>query len=235
MKAIVLLSGGLDSTVMLANVLAQGRQVTALTFDYCQRNHPEIAAASYVAKHYAICHGIIKLDAKTFDKSSLVSDIQVPKGRNLAEINCGTIPSTYVPARNTLFLAYATAYAEVLEAHEIYLGANAADQKAYPDTRPEYQAAFQGLLNVATKQAVEGNIPKLLFPQLKMDKKEIIKLGVSLKAPLHLTLSCYDPSEGQHCGRCDACYLRKTGFVAAGCEDPTPYLEKGLPLEAADI
>jgi 7-cyano-7-deazaguanine synthase len=235
MKAIILLSGGLDSTVMLANAVAQGRQVLALTFDYCQRHRCELAAASAVAAHYGISHRVVVIDAKTFDKSALVSDIQVPKGRNLDQINSGAIPSTYVPARNTLFLAYATAHAEVLEAQEIYFGANAADQKAYPDTRPEYQAAFQGLLNVATKQAVEGHAPKLLFPQVKMDKKEIIKLGTSLKAPLHLTLSCYDPFEGKHCGRCDACYLRKTGFLAAGCEDSTSYLVNGLPLEAADL
>jgi 7-cyano-7-deazaguanine synthase len=236
MKAIVLLSGGIDSTIMLAKAVKEGREVTAISFDYGQRNFPEIKAAINIAEHYDVNHRIIKLDSNTFDKSSLVHKSSVPKGRTLAQINNGTIPSTYVPARNTLFLAYAASQAEILEANEIYFGANAADQIPYPDTRPAYLQAFQAVLNLATKQAAEGNPPKLLFPLIKLQKHDIIKLGHELKAPLKLSISCYDPhKDGTHCGCCDACYLRKEGFIAAGVEDPTKYVEGGVPLEAIDL
>lgn len=235
MKAVVLLSGGLDSTVMLASVLAANRNVLALSFDYRQRNIAELNAAKKIAKYYDVNHKIITIDPHSFDKSALVYTATVPKGRNLEQINAGGIPATYVPARNTLFLAFATAQAEIIEAQEIYLGANAADQKPYPDTRVEYHMAFQGLLNVATKQAVEGSPPQLLFPHSKLSKRDIIGLGISLKAPLELTVSCYDPTDDNHCGRCDACYLRKEGFVAGGYEDPTHYLDGGLPLEAISL
>jgi 7-cyano-7-deazaguanine synthase len=236
MKALVLLSGGIDSTVMLAKAIEEGREVTALSFDYGQRNVSELNAAIQIASFYEVDHRMVKFGPNTFDKSSLVHKSLVPKGRTIEQINNGSIPSTYVPARNTLFLAYATAQAEILEVDEIYLGANAADQIPYPDTRPAYMEAFQNLLNVATKQAVEGKAPQLRFPLLTMHKREIIKLGVELEAPLKLCISCYDPMEdGTHCGRCDACYLRKEGFIAAGCADPTRYMDAGVPLEAVDM
>jgi len=154
----------------------------------------------------------------------------------LDQINSGGVPSTYVPGRNTLFLAYAAAQAEILDAEEIYFGSNAADSTPYPDTRPEFLNAYQALLNLATKQALEGKAPQLIVPFLKYGKREIIQQGISLKAPLELTLSCYDPdSTSRHCGRCDACYLRKEGFIAAGVEDPTEYLVQGVPLEAVSL
>ncbi len=236
MKAVVVFSGGLDSTVMLAQALSEGRECLCLTFDYKQRHRVEIAAACEIAQHYGVNQRIIQLDPKCFDNSSLVQKTNVPKNRSLEQIQTDGIPCTYVPARNTLFLAYAAAQAEIWDAHEIYFGANAMDQPNYPDTRPEYLAAFQGLLNVATKQAIEGHAPTLRFPYLKLNKRDIIRHGMSLKAPLQLTLSCYDPpSPGHHCGRCDACYLRKEGFIASGSPDPTTYLDKGLPLEAVGL
>ena len=226
MKAIVILSGGLDSTVVLAHTLSNGRTPIALTFDYDQRHKEEIAVAKKIAAHYKIHHLVVKIDTSYLKHSALIrgADMAVPKDRNLGHINDGSIPSTYVPARNTLFLAHAAAHAEIFNAKEIYLGANAADQIPYPDTRPAYQEAFQHLLRYATKQAVEGVPPKILFPLGSLYKPEIIQLGVQLQAPMELTLSCYDPQKGKHCGRCDACYLRKSGFADARIPDPTIYL-----------
>lgn len=235
MKALVLLSGGLDSTVLLAKAVADEKQLFALSFDYGQRNYAEIKAAARICAHYGVNHKLIKFDSQTFDNSSLVYKSAVPKNRTLSQINSGSTPSTYVPARNTLFLAYAAAQAESLEIDEIYFGVNAADQLAYPDTRPIYLQTFQSLLDVASKRAVEGNPPKLVCPHIHSYKKEIIALGMHLKAPLHLSLSCYDPEDGIHCGQCDACYLRKRGFIEAECADPTKYIATGMPLDAASL
>jgi 7-cyano-7-deazaguanine synthase len=236
MKAIVLLSGGLDSTVMLAQALNKGRECIAITYDYQQRREWETHAAKKIASFYQVFQKLIVFDMSTFARSPLPLEWVVPKNRNSEQIHNGGIPTTYIHGRNTLFLAYAQSQAELYEAEEIYFGVNVTDRKPYPDTRPVFLDAFQSLLDVGTKQAVEGKPPKLCCPLMKLPKRDIVKLGCQLKAPLELTLSCYDPSpEGQHCGRCDACYLRKEGFIAAHRKDPTEYLEQGLPLEAAGL
>lgn len=235
-KAIVLLSGGLDSTVVLALALSKGRECMTLTLDYQQRNILELEAAKRVAAFYDVPNKLIIAHAPVSDRSSLISSAKVPKDRTRKQIYQGTIPNTYVPGRNTLFLAYALGQAETFDAQEIYYGVNATDVIGYPDARPAYFKAFQNLLNVATQQAVEGAPPRLMAPLTKLYKQDIVKQGIALEAPLHLTLSCYDPSpKGMHCGRCDACYLRKEGFLAAGYPDPTCYSERGFPLEAAEI
>lgn len=235
-KSIVLLSGGLDSTVMLALALSKGRQCVAVTFDYRQRNYAELESAKQIAHHYSVQHKLVTICPNTFSRSALVSNTQVPKDRTFSQIYQGGVPSTYVPGRNTLFLAYAVVQAEIYEAQEIYLGVNIIDRGGYVDSRPDYLLAFQNVINLATKQAVETTPPQLIVPFSKLHKRDIIKLGMSLKVPLRLTMSCYDPSlEGLHCGRCDACYLRKEGFIAAGQKDITNYLEQGLPLGAAEL
>lgn len=219
MKAIILLSGGLDSTVMMAIALKNDRECHAISFDYGQRHKCELEHAKAVAAHYNVPHKIITIDPSCFDNSSLVSSMTVPKNRKLTEMNNGKIPNTYVPARNTLFLAYALGQAEIQCAQEIYAGMNALDSLPYPDCRPEFVNAFQGLMNVATKQAVEGNPPKLVTPLLHWNKTEIIQQGMLLKAPIHLTWSCYDPSPKKDpCGSCDACILRNDALRRAiGC------------------
>jgi 7-cyano-7-deazaguanine synthase len=236
MKAIVLLSGGLDSTVMLALALSKGRECIALTFNYHQRNHYELEAARSIAQHYGLQHKLITLSPNTFATSTLVSTTSpVPKDRSVNQIyHCG-IPNTYVPARNTLFLAYAAGQAEIYDAQEIYIGVNAADRGGYPDARIEYIQAMQAVFNIATKQATQGVAPTIVVPLVKWHKRDIVKQGVALKAPLQLTMSCYDPGMGLvHCGRCDACYLRKEGFISSRRKDPTAYNEQGVPLGAAE-
>lgn len=211
MKAVILLSGGLDSTVMLAIAVDQGRECHALSFDYGQRHLIELESAKAIAKHYSIAHKIVTID-RTFFASSVLVDKQkqVPTNRTAEQITTSGIPSTYVPARNTLFLAYALGYAEMVGAGEIWAGPNAMDVNAYPDCRPEFVAAFQSLMNVATKQAVEGSPQTLITPLIHWDKAEIIQQGMKLKAPLDMTFSCYDPQQGKiPCGRCDACVLRQ--------------------------
>ena len=180
---------------------------------------------------------VISIDPQSFAQSCLVHEAEVPRHRTGAQIYSMERPATYVPARNTLFISFAIAQAEIHEARFIFLGANAADQGPYPDTRPQFRDAFQRLINTATQQAQDGNAPQLLFPFVKMYKNEIIELGHELGAPLHLTLSCYDPDPevGGHCGCCDACYLRKEGYAAAGIPDPTRYIEAGLPLKAVEL
>lgn len=223
-RAIVLFSGGLDSTVMLAKALEMGRECLAITFDYKQRHFLEIGFAKEIAKHYNILHRVISLDPRSFSRSSLISDVHMPKNRSSAEIREGGIPSTYVPGRNTLFLAYAVGHAEAFQADEIYFGANCTDNQPYPDCRPAYLQAYQALINLATQQAVEGRAPQLITPWIDFRKNEIVREGLRMNAPLHLTFSCYDPStEGAHCGRCDACSLRKEGFSLGANEDPTTY------------
>lgn len=212
MKAIVLLSGGLDSTVVLAMALARGLSCIALSFDYGQRHKVELNAAKKIARHYNVPHKIITIDPSAFGTSALIADDLPHQGRTIAEILAGSTPNTYVPARNTLFLSFALAQAEIQGASEIHTGPNALDTK-YPDCSPAFIQAYQNLIRVATKQAMEGNAPKLVAPLLKMNKIEIIQEGLKLKAPLEMTHSCYAPSaEGMPCSICDACILRADAF-----------------------
>jgi 7-cyano-7-deazaguanine synthase len=213
MKAIILFSGGLDSTVMLAAALASNRTCYALSFDYGQRHRIELDAAKDIARYYNIEHKIITIDRSTFGNSSLVSHEALPQNRSLQEIKTSKAPSTYVPARNTLFIAYAIGQAELIHANEIYFGPNAMDYEAYVDCRPAFVAAYQHLINGATKQAVEGSPPKLIAPLIHLTKKDIVKMGRELKAPLEMTWSCYDPSANRTpCLCCDACIIKQDAF-----------------------
>ncbi len=214
-KAIILFSGGLDSTVMLAMALDQGRDCYALSFDYGQRHRVELEAAKSITKHYNVPHHIITIDPSAFAGSSLVSDCAVPTNRTTTEIAESGVPNTYVPARNTLFLSYALGQAEIHAAEEIYFGANALDNLPYPDCRPEFVTAYQALINVSTKQAIEGSPPTLVAPLIHWNKTEIIRKGQALNTPLHLTLSCYQPFPfNEPCQVCDACKLREEAFTA---------------------
>lgn len=210
-KAIILFSGGADSTVILALALSKGLECIALSFDYGQRHRCELKAAAKIAGYYKVKHQIVKIDSQTFRKSSLVDEhLQAPHHRTLEEMAANGIPNTYVPARNTLFLSYGLALSEIYEAQEIHFGPNALDGPCYPDCRPNYIAAFQLVSNSATKQAVETGGPTIVTPLISMNKEEIFKLGRALKAPLELTWSCYEPTvEEQPCGSCDACILRQ--------------------------
>lgn len=208
-KAVILLSGGLDSAVMLAEAVSLGKTCHAITFNYGQKHVVEVEAARKIANHYRIPQQLISIDSTLFNNSSLTNlAIQAPIDRTVNEMT-HSIPNTYVPARNTLFLAYATAIAEVQKADEIYFGSNANDLHPYPDCRPAYIVAFQNVLNLATKQAVVSNPPLLVTPLLSLTKKEIVAKGIKLGVPLHLTWSCYQPLMNHHpCNRCDACILR---------------------------
>ncbi|HEY4833001.1 MAG TPA: 7-cyano-7-deazaguanine synthase QueC [Waddliaceae bacterium] len=209
MKAVILLSGGLDSAVVLALALEKGRECFALSFDYQQRHIKELQSAQQIAAYYKIPHRVITIDPTPFSSSALVSEKSIIKNRTFEEIAISEIPNTYVPARNTLFMAYALGLAEVLNAQEIYIGSNALDHRPYPDCRPEFFEALQKLFRLATKQAVEGAPPIPVAPLLCWNKAEIVQEGRRLKVPLELTFSCYDPTpEGMHCCRCDACQLR---------------------------
>jgi 7-cyano-7-deazaguanine synthase len=213
MKAIILFSGGVDSTVALAMAQARGLECHAISFNYGQRHVIELEYAKKITQHYNINHKIIIIDPNTFAKSSLTSNIPVPKDRNTDSIASGGIPNTYVPARNTLFISYAIGQAEIHNAQEIHVGCNALDRNPYPDCRIEYLNAFQKVINLATKQAIEGNPPKIVFPLIEMGKAEIFQKAFELKAPIELTFSCYDPTDkNQPCGRCDACFLRHEGL-----------------------
>jgi 7-cyano-7-deazaguanine synthase len=215
-KAIVLLSGGLDSTVVLALALSKQRNCLALSFDYQQKHRVELEAAKNIAKHYAVELRTVAIHPSPFTSSSLVAEAEVCKNRSLEEMQTQGIPSSYVPARNTIFLSYALGFAEAFGAEEIYFGANAMDRFGYPDCRPAYLQAFQALMNVATKQAVEGLPPQLVTPLLDLDKAEIIRQGFALNAPLELTMSCYNPlGLYQPCHQCDACVLRAAGYQKA--------------------
>jgi 7-cyano-7-deazaguanine synthase len=224
--AVLLLSGGLDSTTMLALAVQQGFDVHAMTFRYGQRHSSEIDAARRVARCYGVTdHVVADIDLRTFGGSALTSDIAVPKDRTSDAISHG-IPITYVPARNTIFLSFCLAWAEVLGASDIFIGVNALDYSGYPDCRPEYVAAFQAMANLATRGGVEGTTPiRIQTPLLHLSKREIVQLGLSLGVDYSITLSCYDPSpEGVACGHCDACQLRLKGFSEAGAEDPASYV-----------
>jgi 7-cyano-7-deazaguanine synthase len=224
-KAVVLTSGGLDSTTAMAIAKNQGYTIYGLSFDYGQRHRFELEAARKISDRLgAIQHLIIPLDLTVFGGSALTSDIPVPKGRDSGAMTRG-IPVTYVPARNTIFLSVALAWAEVIEAGHIFIGVNAVDYSGYPDCRPEYIAAFESMANLATKAAVEGTLPiHLHVPLIHMSKSQIIRTGIDLGVDYSLTHSCYDPSpEGRACGQCDSCALRRKGFLEAGITDPTEY------------
>jgi 7-cyano-7-deazaguanine synthase len=224
-NAVLLLSGGLDSTTMLALAKRQGFDVYAMTFRYGQRHSGEIEAARRVAEEYGVRdHVVVDIDLRTFGGSALTAEIDVPKDRDDEAIATG-IPITYVPARNTIFLSFCLAWAEVLGASDIFIGVNALDYSGYPDCRPEYVQAFQQMANLATRGGVEGTTPiRIQTPLLHLTKREIVQLGLSLGVDYSLTLSCYDPSaDGKACGHCDACQLRLRGFREAGTEDPAPY------------
>jgi 7-cyano-7-deazaguanine synthase len=222
--AIVLLSGGIDSATALAMTLAAGRRCQALTFRYGQRHAVELAAAARVAKAQGVSgHRIIDVDLRAIGGSALTDEISVPKGRSDEEIGAG-IPVTYVPARNTIFVAYAIAVAEVTGATEIVVGVNVLDSSGYPDCRPEWLAAMQEVARLGTKAGVERRGITMRAPLIKMSKAEIIRAGASLGVDYALTHSCYDPDEsGAACGGCDSCLLRKKGFEQAGVPDPTRY------------
>lgn len=224
-KTVVLLSGGLDSTTTLAIARDKGYETYAMSFRYGQRHTVELQCAENVAKALGVKqHTIIDIDLRVFGASALTADITVPKNRSDTEI-ADSIPITYVPARNTIFLSYALAYAEVLVADTIFIGATAVDYSGYPDCRPEYIEAYQTMANLATQACVEGKTQlKIQTPLMDKTKAEIIEIGVALGVDYSLTLSCYDPdAEGRACGRCDSCMHRKKGFREAGIPDPTRY------------
>jgi len=225
--AVVLLSGGIDSTTTLALAIADGYETYALSFDYGQRHQIETEAARRVTNSLgAKEHRIAKIDLRVFGGSALTDDFDVPKQRAEKEISSG-IPITYVPARNTIFLAYALAWAEVIPANDIFIGVNAIDYSGYPDCRPEFIQAFESLANLATKAGVEGRNFQVHTPLIKFSKADIIRKARDLGVDLSLTHSCYDPTpEGLACGECDSCLLRLKGFREARLKDPIRYAKK---------
>jgi len=224
-RAVVLLSGGLDSSTCLAAAVADGFEAHALSVDYGQRHKGELAAARAVARALgAAGHRVVKVDLSAFGGSALTdATIAVPKGRS-ARAMARDIPVTYVPARNTVLLALALAQAETLGAEDVYLGVNAIDYSGYPDCRPGFLRAFERLARVATKAGVEGRPLRVHAPLLRLSKAGIVRLGTRLGVPYALTLTCYDPVRGKACGACDACQLRRKGFLEAGVPDPTRYV-----------
>lgn len=221
-KAVVLLSGGLDSTTVLAMAKASGAECYALSFNYGQRCGSELLAAERIAAVMGVKHQIINIDMGTIGGSALTDDsIDVPEDEPEG------IPVTYVPARNTVFLAFALGWAEVLEAQEIYIGVSAVDYSGYPDCRPEFIEAFSNLANLATKAAVEGGVIKIQTPLMHLSKAETVQAGVELGVDYSLTVSCYQANdEGLACGKCDSCRLRLKGFEDAGVADPTRYFDR---------
>lgn len=217
-KAVVLLSGGIDSSTTLAMAKAEGHKVYALSFDYGQRHSLEIEAAKQVAAHVGVeRHLLVRADLRAIGGSALTSEAEVPKGGTE-----GVIPTTYVPARNTIFLSFALGWAEVLGAPGIFIGANVLDYSGYPDCRPEYLEAFEKMANLATKASVEGKLRfRIQAPLIRMTKGEIIRKGLELGLDYSLTWSCYDPTPaGKPCGECDSCLIRARGFREAGAKDP---------------
>jgi 7-cyano-7-deazaguanine synthase len=224
-KAVCLLSGGLDSATCLGVARREGFECYALSFDYGQRHSIELAAAARVAAlFHAIEHKIAKIDLRVFGASALTADLTVPKHDSADDIGPG-IPITYVPARNTIFLSFAMAWAEVLESSDIFIGVNAIDYSGYPDCRPEFIAAFEQMANLATKAGVEGcSWLRIHTPLAQLNKAGIVRLGVEVGLDFALTHSCYDPEKGgRPCGQCDSCLLRRKGFSEAGIPDPLPY------------
>ena len=225
-KAVILSSGGIDSTTVMAIAKQEGFEIYSLSFFYGQRHSFELDAARKVADTLCVAeHLVLNIDLKKIGASALTEDIEVPKDRNEQKM-VEQIPVTYVPARNTIFLSYALAWAEVLQTSDIFIGVNSIDYSGYPDCRPEYIKAFEHMANLATKAGVEGLTKiKIRVPLIHMTKAQIIKKGIELAVNYELTHSCYDPSlEGLACGRCDSCIIRKRGFKEAGVEDPTRYI-----------
>jgi 7-cyano-7-deazaguanine synthase len=221
-KAVVLLSGGLDSTTVLAIAKRDGFDPYAISFRYGQRHAYELLSAQRVAQTLgARDHVVVDFDLRKFGGSALTSNVDVPKGRAIAEMSHG-IPITYVPARNTIFLSFALAWAETLHANDIYVGVNALDYSGYPDCRPEYIAAYEKMANIATKAGVEGTQElKIHTPLIQLTKAQIIQRGLALGVDYSLTSSCYDPApDGRPCAKCDSCLLREKGFAEAGAADP---------------
>ena len=223
-KAVILVSGGVDSATMAAIARAQGFDLYALTFGYGQRHRVEVQAAANVARAlHAVQHVVQTIDLRVFGGSALTDSIDVPKSASVAEMGSG-IPVTYVPARNTIFLAFALGYAEVIGSSDIFIGVNAVDFSGYPDCRPEFIAAFQHLADVATKAGVSGAFIKIHAPLISMSKADILREGTRLGVDFSLTHSCYDPTPtGMACGHCDSCLLRRQGFLHARLVDPIPY------------
>ena len=234
-KAVALLSGGLDSMTTLAIARSEGFALYALTFRYGQRHDVEIEAARRVAAALGVAqHVVVQIDLRLFGGSALTDDdIAVPRDRDLDQMG-ESIPVTYVPARNTIFLSYALAWAEVLGANDIFIGVNALDYSGYPDCRPEYIAAYERMANLATKAAVEGRQRLTIHtPLITLTKRQIIQKGLELGVDYALTRTCYDPSpQGEACGHCDACLLRLKGFSDIGIEDPAPYQRARARQEA---
>ena len=224
-NAVVLLSGGLDSTTVLAIAQGEGFNVYALSFRYGQRHSIELDAAQAIAERAGVLrHVVTDIDLRAFGESALTSDIDVPKARSLQEMGAD-IPVTYVPARNTVFLSFALAYAEVIPADHVFLGVNALDYSGYPDCRPEYIEAFAQMANLATRRGVEGHKLRIHTPLIALSKAEIIARGRELGVDYEQTRSCYDPSPaGLACGQCDSCLLRIKGFAENGIADPAPYV-----------
>lgn len=224
-KAVVLLSGGLDSSTILAYAIDQGFDIYAFSFSYGQRHKFELEASRKVATHFGVKdHKIANIDLRVFGGSALTAEIEVPKGRTEEEME-GEIPITYVPARNTIFLSFALAYAEVIGSNDIFIGVNAVDYSGYPDCRPEYIEAYEKMANLATKSGVQ-NDDKLTIhtPLIDLKKSEIIKMGLDLGVDYAITSTCYDPDEhGRPCGICDSCVLRLKGFSELGMKDPAIY------------
>ena len=221
-RAIILLSGGLDSATALAIAKSEGFSCYAMSFQYGQRHSYELDCAKNISNRMGVVeHLISNIDLRSIGGSALTADIEVPKQRVATGIGEG-IPVTYVPARNTIFLSFALAWAEVLGAHDIFIGVNALDYSGYPDCRPEYIAAFETMANLATKSAFETSI-KINIPLISMTKAEIIRTGLELGVDYSLTSSCYDPRDNTACGQCDSCLLRKKGFESIGFTDPIKY------------
>ena len=218
MKAVVLLSGGLDSTTTLAVAVNMGYDVFTLSFDYGQRHSKELAAVKEIISYYKVKSKFLTIPLNEIGGSALTDNMDVPLNRNIND----EIPITYVPARNTILLSFALAYAETIKSNDIFIGANAIDFSGYPDCRPEYFEAFEKMCNLATKSGVEGNSIKIHTPLLGLTKAEIIKLGERLKVPYNLTWSCYKGEE-KACGECDSCLLRLKGFMEADSEDSIAY------------
>jgi 7-cyano-7-deazaguanine synthase len=224
-RAVVLLSGGLDSATTLAIARSEDYECHALSFDYGQRHARELDSARRVAAALGVAgHLVLRLDLRAIGGSALTADLAVPKGRSAAAMAAG-IPVTYVPARNTIFLSHALAWAEVLGAYDLFIGVNVLDASGYPDCRPEFITAFQRLANLATRAGVEGpGRFRVLAPLITLTKAGIIRRGAELGVDFGLTWSCYEPQpDGRACGRCDACLLRRKGFAEAGLADPLPY------------
>ena len=226
MKAIVLASGGLDSTVTAAVAKRDGHDLSFLTLSYGQRHRIEVDRARQVAQAFGVVnHLVLDIDLRAIGGSALTSNDPVPKDRSTTDRQ-SEIPSTYVPARNTIFLSLAIAYAETMQASLVYLGANIVDYSGYPDCRPEFLNAFEAMARLGTRSGVEGKGIEIRAPLLSLSKEEIIRLGALLHVPFHLTHSCYDPTmAGVACGRCDSCRIRREGFRATGMSDPIAYAE----------